>query len=49
METRAPDRTETKRGLAGFPKVAPMARSIRFRFSSTCFNMPEGYCFLFAV
>ena len=49
METRAPERTETRSGLSGSPKVAPMAFSSFFRASSACFHIPCGYCFLLLV
>jgi len=49
MDTRAPERTETRSGLLGSPKAAPMAFSSFFRASSACFHIPCGYCFLLLV
>ena len=42
MDTRAPDRTETRRGAFRSPKISPMAFSSFPRFFSTCFHMPGG-------
>ncbi len=49
MDTRAPERTETRSGFLGSPNFAPMACSTRFRCASTCRHIPVGYCFRFWV
>ena len=42
IETRAPERTETKSGSSGAPSRLPAARSSRPSASSTCSSSPSG-------